>query len=112
MSTDALALKKEQARYSIELSPDSIEFDVLGLLDAVVISLPGLLDNSILGENARRMGANQFHKRRIILYMWTGYMSYITPGVTSVSANGVKYKVREVINDKSESSYVSALWLV
>ena len=111
MSDEALALKSEQAKYFIELNADSIEFDVLDALDAVVISLPGLYDNSFKGTNARRMGANQFHKGRKLVFIWSGYLSYFTAGVTNVTVDGTKYNVREIETDKSLSSYISALWL-
>jgi hypothetical protein len=112
VSDEALALKKEQAKYYVELNADAITFDVLGLLDVVVISLPGLYDNSIKGDNARRQGAVQFHKRRKVLLIWSGYLTYFTAGVTNVMVNTEKHKVREINNDLSESSYLSELWLV
>ncbi len=112
MSDEALALKKEQAENYVKLHPDAIDFDVLGALDVVVETLPGLYDASIKGESARRMGANQFHKRRRIVLIWSGHLSYFTAGVTYIMIKSEKRKVREINSDLSDSSYLSELWLV
>lgn len=112
MSDEALALKSQQAKYYIELNADSVTFDVLDALDAVVVQLPGLYDDSIKGDGARRQGSVQFHKRRKTVLIWSGHLSYFTAGVTNITIDSEKHKVREINNDLSLSSYLSELWLV
>jgi len=113
MSDEALTLKKQQVEEYIKCHPDSIEFDVLdGPGGSVVTSVSGFFDNPVKGEDARQMGAVEWHKRTPHLTIYTGNASLFTPGTTYVSVDSVEYKVREMSDDKSPGSYQTVLWLV
>lgn len=112
MSTAALALKKQQAMYYVQLHADATTFQVLDNLDATVIELPGLYDDSRKSDGARKMGTNLHSKGRRVVLIWSGYLSYFTPGVTNITIKGEKHKVRKINDDLSDSSYLSELWLV
>ena len=113
MSDDAVALKKQQTEDMIEYSPDAVDCDILdGPGGSVVRTIPGIFAFPVQGEDARQMGAVEWHKRRPTLTIYTGNSQYFTNGTTWVKIDGVEYKVRERVDDQTPGCYLTVLWLV
>lgn len=116
MSEEALALKRQQMEDYFLLHPDKIDIYVLsGKKGSAVLPLvPGLFDSPIKGEDARQMGAVEFHKRTPSLSIYTGNSSRFTSGTTwvRIGTDTKEYKVREKSPDKTPGSYQTILWLV
>ena len=113
MSDAALALKKRQMEDFFAYHPDSIDIGVLdGGGGSIVRTVPGLFDHAVQGQDARQMGAVEFHKRMPSLTIYTGNAQYFVNGTTWIRFSGKEYLIREKSDDESPGSYQTVLWLV